>query len=109
MKRPVGGAMWTQLSLPVMSGRGFGIRSPAPLGRARAGTTKLAEVGEVVFRQIAFVCSHSNPNMGEANHAPHHGCYAHRRIDARCLVQGGAHFHLGTGDTEVPSTGRPRC
>jgi uncharacterized protein len=48
--------MWKRLSLPVMQGRGFGIRSPAPLGRARAGTTKVAEVGgEVGFRPIAFV------------------------------------------------------
>ncbi len=48
--------MGKQLSLPVMQGRGFGIRSPAPLGRARAGTTKVAEVGgEVDFRPIAFV------------------------------------------------------
>jgi TRAP-type uncharacterized transport system substrate-binding protein len=44
--------MWKQLLLV----RGFGVRSPAPLGRARAGTTKVAEVGgEVGFRPIAFV------------------------------------------------------
>src|SRR5260370_38526988 len=47
--------MWKQLSLPAMQGRGFGIRSPAPLRRVRAGTTKVAEVGgEVGFRPIAF-------------------------------------------------------
>src|SRR5260370_28209695 len=47
--------MWKQLSLPAMKGRGFGIRSPAYLGRVRAGTTKVAEVGgEVGLRPIAF-------------------------------------------------------